>query len=898
MMDPEKNKSQEEVNSRPNEETNEKTYDKNAAPDHSASKAGNRKKSRTSRQIYEQMFDHTDDEIWSEEGAGDSQGNGTQEDDPSKDGSSKGDSPKDGSSEKDSNGDASDAKPKPIFDVRNDLPGSSKSSQEDASQPGMMRILLILALIGVLAWWFMGNANKTAPINYGFFLQQLDENNLEKVTIDANKVSGEFRVPPPIPESAASSSAPSLFPLKFGSGNDAKANPDASSDEVSSSKDLKDSRDARAPNAQSETDAASKPVASADAKPETATDSVTEKPVASADAKPESAADSATEKVAAETASETGSSSVKVDSAAASEGSTGTASEKTNPAGAKAPDSSTGSASNAAPAKKRGSLPKRFTTTLPSQLEAGGELDCKIRERVGENYNVKESLDAVGYMMLISIIVTIVLVGSIWMQFRRTRDQLGGGQMFGFSKSPAKRFQGGEDAITFTDVAGLKAVKEDLSEIVDFLKNPKKFERLGARIPKGVLMCGPPGTGKTLLARAIAGEAGVAFYSINASEFIQMFVGVGASRVRDMFDVARSNAPAILFIDEIDAIGRLRGTGIGGGNDEREQTLNQILSEMDGFATTDVVIVIAATNRPDVLDPALLRPGRFDRHVTVDRPVHKDRIQLFRVHTKKVPLNTDINFERLAAMTTGLTGADIRNIVNEAALWACRFNRENVSMGDFYYAIDKVLMGAKREEVISDEEKEKTSYHEAGHTLVAWLTPECDRVSKVSVIPRGRALGVTWSVPEEDRLMHSQREIHAKLKMMLGGREAEKLVFNELNAGAANDLERATEIVQKMVASWGMSPRIGPAAFRTGDEHPFLGKEMSTQRNFSDKTAQIIDEEIMRILNDASQQVEVLLSEHRNLLDALAQALVIREELDESQIEEILGPPAYRRKLE
>ncbi len=550
---------------------------------------------------------------------------------------------------------------------------------------------------------------------------------------------------------------------------------------------------------------------------------------------------------------------------------------------------------NLAAKKAQTKLPKKFTTTLPSPLEAGGELDKKIREKVGDKYNIRESLDAVGYMMMISIVVTVILFVSIWVQFRRTRDQLGGGQMFGFSKSPAKRFQGGEDSVSFKDVAGLKSVKEDLSEIVDFLKNPEKFERLGARIPKGVLMCGPPGTGKTLLARAIAGEAGVAFYSINASEFIQMFVGVGASRVRDMFEVARSNAPAILFIDEIDAIGRLRGTGIGGGNDEREQTLNQILSEMDGFATTDVVIVIAATNRPDVLDPALLRPGRFDRRVTVDRPVHKDRIQLFNVHTKKVPLNKDVNFERLAAMTTGLTGADIRNIVNEAALWACRYNRDNVSMSDFYYAIDKVLMGAKREEVISDEEKEKTSYHEAGHSLVAWLTPECDRVSKVSVIPRGQALGVTWSIPEEDRLMHSQNEIYAKLKMMLGGREAEKLVFNELNAGAANDLERATELVQKMVASWGMSPRIGPAAFHTGDEHPFLGKEMSTQRNFSEKTAQIIDEEIMRILNDASQQVETLLGEHRNMLDALAQALVIREELDEAQIEEILGPPAYRK---
>lgn len=717
---------------------------------------------------------------------------------------------------------------KPVYDVRNGLPDSEKPGSEESPQSNTLIMLLIIGVVAALAWYFMGNSSRSAQINYGFFLEQLDAGNIAKVTIDANKVSGEFVDPPFAPENLTLSKV-------------------SSSD--SEKKDSVDAEDKTKPEQAENSDVKTEDQPETEAKSET-------------EAKPETEAKSDTEaKTEAEAKPETEAK----------------------------PNAKSGTG-------KKTRLPKKFTTTLPSVLEAGGELDKKIREKVGDKYNVKESLDAVGYMMLISIIVTVILVGSIWLQFRRTRDQLGGGPMFGFSKSPAKRFQGGEDAVTFADVAGLKSVKEDLSEIVDFLKNPEKFERLGARIPKGVLMFGPPGTGKTLLARAIAGEAGVAFYSINASEFIQMFVGVGASRVRDMFEVARSNAPAILFIDEIDAVGRQRGTGLGGGNDEREQTLNQILSEMDGFATTDVVIVIAATNRPDVLDPALLRPGRFDRHVTVDRPVHKDRIQLFKVHTRKVPLNDNVDFERLAAMTTGLTGADIRNIVNEAALWACRYDRENVGMNDFYYAIDKVLMGAKREEIISDEEKEKTAYHEAGHTLVAWLTPECDRVSKVSVIPRGRALGVTWSVPEEDRLMHSQREIHAKLKMMLGGREAEKLVFNELNAGAANDLERATEIVQKMVSAWGMSQRIGPAAFITGGEHPFLGKEMSQQRNFSDKTAQIIDEEIMRILNDTSQQVEALLGENRNMLDALAQALIIREELDEEQIEEILGPPAYRKK--
>ncbi len=781
------------------------------------------------------------------------------------------------SKEKD-DGKSENSKEKPVYDVRNGLPGSGKTTQEEPQQSNTMLMLLIIGGIAALAWYFLGNSTKSSQISYGFFLEQLDIGNIAKVTIDSNKVSGEFVVAPYAPDSSTTRTpsqisreketedaqtgttplpAPSENPeVNDGRKPETEANPEAEAEEETGTK----------PESETEAEAGTKPESGADEEAGTKPESEAEE---EAGIKPES-----------ETASEAG-----TDAKAGTQTEAGTDAK----AEAKPKEESKKGAG------KKTLLPKKFTTILPSILEAGGDLDKKIREKVGDKYNVKESLDAVGYMMLISIVVTVILVGSIWMQFRRARDQLGG-PMTGFSKSPAKRFQGGEDAVTFADVAGLKSVKEDLSEIVDFLKHPEKFERLGARIPKGVLMFGPPGTGKTLLARAIAGEAGVAFYSINASEFIQMFVGVGASRVRDMFDVARSNAPAILFIDEIDAIGRQRGTGLGGGNDEREQTLNQILSEMDGFATTDVVIVIAATNRPDVLDPALLRPGRFDRHVTVDRPVHKDRIQLFKVHTRKVPLNKNVDFERLAAMTTGLTGADIRNIVNEAALWACRYDRENVSMNDFYYAIDKVLMGAKREEIISDEEKEKTAYHEAGHTLVAWLTPECDRVSKVSVIPRGRALGVTWSVPEEDRLMHSQREIHGKLKMMLGGREAEKLVFNELNAGAANDLERATELVQKMVSAWGMSQRIGPAAFITGGEHPFLGKEMSQQRNFSDKTAQIIDEEIMRILNDTSQQVESLLAENRNMLDALAQALIIREELDEAQIEEILGPPAYKKK--
>ncbi|MDO4551036.1 MAG: ATP-dependent zinc metalloprotease FtsH [Planctomycetia bacterium] len=541
-------------------------------------------------------------------------------------------------------------------------------------------------------------------------------------------------------------------------------------------------------------------------------------------------------------------------------------------------------------------LPKKFYTILPSPIEAGGDLEKEISAKVKEHFRVKEPVDSMPYLMLLSFIVTIVLFVMIWYQFRRTREQMNGGPMFGFTRSPAKRFQKNDEPVTFNDVAGLESVKKDLAEVVDFLMFPEKFERLGARIPKGILMCGPPGTGKTLLARAVAGEAAVPFFSINASEFIQMFVGVGASRVRDMFDVARSNAPSILFIDEIDAIGRLRGTGIGGGNDEREQTLNQILSEMDGFATNDIVIVIAATNRPDVLDPALLRPGRFDRHVTVDSPAQKGRLELFKVHTRKVPLAEDVNLDLLASMTTGLTGADIRNIINEAALWACRNNKEKVFMADFYYAIDKVLIGAKREEVLSENEKRMTAYHEAGHTLMAWLTPVRERIGKVSIIPRGRALGVTQMIPEEDRVSISQAEIEARIGVSMGGRAAEKIVFNQLTAGAENDLKHVTQLAQKMVTSWGMSPRIGPVSFRLAEEHPFLGKEMSTSsREFSENTAQMIDEEVMKILHEAAQRAEKILTENRGLLDALAQALILQEELDEKQIEEIIGPPMYKK---
>jgi cell division protease FtsH len=479
----------------------------------------------------------------------------------------------------------------------------------------------------------------------------------------------------------------------------------------------------------------------------------------------------------------------------------------------------------------------------------------------------------------------------LFMMLRRTRsDIMGGGFLSGFSKSPAKRFEASDRMVTFDDVAGLEGVKADLQEIVDFLKTPEKFQKLGGRVPKGVLLNGPPGTGKTLLARAVAGEAGVPFFSVNGSEFIQMFVGVGASRVRDLFKTAKEQSPAIIFIDEIDAVGRQRGAGLGGGHDEREQTLNQILGEMDGFTSNQAVIVVAATNRPDVLDPALLRPGRFDRHITVGRPTMKGREAIFKVHVRDVPLADDVDLKRLAAGTVGLTGADIRNMVNEAALWAARQDKKIVDMSDFDYARDKILMGAKREEVLQESEKEKTAYHEAGHTLTAWHLDGAHVVHKVTIIPRGRALGVTQYVPNEDRLSISKRELDHQLVVLLGGRAAEKIIYNETCVGAENDLERATSIARRMVTHWGMSPKIGPVSYKTSDEDPFLGREIHQARQFSEHTQELIDEEVARILLEADQKAEQLLREHRGDLEKISRALLEHEELGEAELTDLIGP--------
>jgi len=532
---------------------------------------------------------------------------------------------------------------------------------------------------------------------------------------------------------------------------------------------------------------------------------------------------------------------------------------------------------------------KRFSCTLPAQV---GENWLQVLEAKGVEIKAEDPAAYDDLFLFASLAGLLLILFFGWTMIRRTREQMmGGGMLSGVTKSPARRYDADDKRITFEDIAGLGGVKKDLQEIVLYLKDAEKFHRLGARVPKGVLLMGPPGTGKTLLARAVAGEAGVPFFSINGSEFIQLFVGVGAGRVRDMFKTARDNAPAILFIDEIDAIGRQRGAGLGGGHDEREQTLNQILSEMDGFSPTETVIVLAATNRPDVLDPALLRPGRFDRRVTVDRPTIEGRKALFELHSLKVPITEDVDFEKLARATVGLTGADIRNLVNEAALWATRNEKDKVDMEDFEYARDKALMGSQREDILTEKEREITAYHEAGHAVLAWLVPGSDTVHKVTIVPRGMALGVTQLVPEEDRHNLGQRDILAQLTMALGGRTAEKIRFDEYSSGASNDLERATALARRMVTSWGMSERLGPIAYSSNEEHPFLGREMANEhRTFSEHTAQVIDEEIAKILHAAADRAERILAENRDKLDTLAEALLEKEVIDTDEIEALIGP--------
>ena len=540
---------------------------------------------------------------------------------------------------------------------------------------------------------------------------------------------------------------------------------------------------------------------------------------------------------------------------------------------------------------------KKFIAYFPSDKSIDAVVD-KLRKKAEDSKTEPVRIDpappqsANGLVWITLLLPTFVIIGLIYFMMRRARDQFDGGILGSFVKSPAKRHDKSKQRTTFDEVAGLENAKSELQEIVEFLKSPEKFQRLGGRIPKGVLLVGPPGSGKTLLARAVAGEAGVPFFSISGSEFIQMFVGVGASRVRDMFKTAKESSPCILFVDEIDAVGRVRGAGLGGGHDEREQTLNQILTEMDGFSPNESVIVLAATNRPDVLDPALLRPGRFDRHVTVDRPTRKGRFDILKVHSRNIPLDPDVNLDSIARGTVGMSGADLANLVNEAALIATREDKEKVDMRDFDAARDKIIMGAKREEVISEKDKRLTAYHESGHALVAWMTPCADPVHKVTIIPRGRALGVTQFLPEEDRVGINESEVIADLTVALGGRAAERLVFSDLTAGAAGDLKSATRLARMMVTQWGMSERVGPVFFRASEEHPFLGREMSELRDHSEHTAQIIDEEVSRLLREADDRAYRLLEEHRDYLEKLTDALIEREVLTVTEIEELIGKRA------
>ncbi|TLY26585.1 MAG: ATP-dependent metallopeptidase FtsH/Yme1/Tma family protein [Nitrospirae bacterium] len=481
----------------------------------------------------------------------------------------------------------------------------------------------------------------------------------------------------------------------------------------------------------------------------------------------------------------------------------------------------------------------------------------------------------------------ILFIG-LWF-FLMRQMQIGGNKALSFGKSRARLLTEERKKVTFSDVAGIDEAKEEVVEIIEFLKDPRRFQKLGGRIPKGVLIMGPPGTGKTLLAKAIAGEAGVPFFSISGSDFVEMFVGVGASRVRDLFEQGKKHAPCIIFIDEIDAVGRLRGAGLGGGHDEREQTLNQLLVEMDGFDTTEGVILIAATNRPDVLDPALLRPGRFDRQIVVNRPDLRGRAEILKVHTKKVPSAPDVELEKIARGTPGFSGADLENLVNEAALWAARQNKKEVELVDFETAKDKVLMGAERKSMIlSDEEKRTTAYHEAGHALMAKLLPGADPVHKVTIIPRGRALGVTMQLPTDDRHNFSKEFLYNTLAILMGGRVAEELVLKHITTGAGNDLERATDLARKMVCEWGMSERMGPLTFGKKDEEIFLGREIATRRDFSEQVALEIDDEIKRLVTENYERAKRMLTEHIGTLRALAEALLEREVLDALEIDKII----------
>ena len=516
------------------------------------------------------------------------------------------------------------------------------------------------------------------------------------------------------------------------------------------------------------------------------------------------------------------------------------------------------------------------------------ELVKVLRER-GVQIEAKPPDESPWYITFLVTWGPFVLFLGLWF-FLMRQMQMGGNKALSFGKSRARLLTEERKKVMFSDVAGVDEAKEEVLEIIEFLKDPRRFQKLGGRIPKGVLIVGPPGTGKTLLAKAIAGEASVPFFSISGSDFVEMFVGVGASRVRDLFEQGKKHAPCIIFIDEIDAVGRLRGAGLGGGHDEREQTLNQLLVEMDGFDTTEGVILVAATNRPDVLDPALLRPGRFDRQVVVNRPDLRGRTEILKVHTKKVPIATNVELEKIARGTPGFSGADLEKLVNEAALWAARQNKKEVEVVDFEMAKDKVLMGAERKSLIlSDEEKRTTAYHEAGHALIAKLIPGTDPVHKVTIIPRGRALGVTMQLPTDDRHNYSKEFLYNNLAILMGGRVAEELVLKHITTGAGNDLERATDLARKMVCEWGMSEKLGPLTFGKKEEEVFLGRELGSRRDFSDQIALEIDQEVKRLVTENYERAKRLLTEHMASLKGLAEALLEKEVLDSTDIDQIIS---------
>lgn len=540
----------------------------------------------------------------------------------------------------------------------------------------------------------------------------------------------------------------------------------------------------------------------------------------------------------------------------------------------------------------------RFITNL-------GVLDTETEtkwEEAGIEWQYKEN-DNYLWGTVLTLLPLIIIFVLIIMFFRRMQG--GGGQrgLFSFGKARVKLMTEGSTKVTFNDVSGADEAKYELQEVIEFLKEPSKYQKLGGKIPRGVLLLGPPGTGKTLLARAVAGEAEVPFFSMSGADFVEMFVGVGASRVRDLFEQAKRNAPCIVFIDEIDAVGRQRGAGLGGGHDEREQTLNQLLVEMDGFEQNSGVIIIAATNRPDVLDPALLRPGRFDRQIVVDRPDVNGREGIFKVHTSKIPLGDDVNLRILAKGTPGLSGADIANIVNEAALLAARRDSEKVTMYDFENAKDKVLMGIERKSmVVSDKEKEITAYHEMGHALVGKLLPNSDPVHKVTIIPRGRALGVTSYLPDEEFHSKSREYLETKLAMMMGGRAAEKIVFDILSTGASNDIQRATQIAKKMVCDFGMSDILGPVNFASQNDDVFLGRDISQAKDHSEKTSELIDSEVRRIMTTAYSIAETLLKDNIDMLHKTSKILIERETIDGEELNQIINgeelPPISKMAME